>query len=76
MATEAPPLTLRVASWNVRFSSKQHATAQGSYLKGLDTDVVLLQDVNAAAATWLSEAAGLDWLDCSLAGSLRGVPPT
>jgi endonuclease/exonuclease/phosphatase family protein len=56
---------LRIVSWNVRFAGVRQAAAQASFLRSLDPDIVLLQEVNAASLTAYQVGSNLTWLTCS-----------
>lgn len=64
---------LRVVSWNVRFAGLRHAEAQAQFLRSLQPQIVLLQEVNAGSLAAYRDAAGLDWLTCSRAEPLGNI---
>lgn len=55
----------RVVSWNVAFSGRQRAAVQGSFLRSLRPDLVLLQELNPESSAVLEEKAALDWVKYS-----------
>lgn len=49
LAAAAPKVSLRVASWNLKYSAEAHSWRRSDFLKSLDWDIALLQEVSPKA---------------------------
>lgn len=49
LAAAAPRVSLRVANWNLRYSAETHSWRRSDFLKALDWDIALLQEVSPKA---------------------------
>src|SRR5260370_40682789 len=63
----------RVVSWNIAFSGPQRAALQGAFLRSLQPDLVIIQELNPGSLSVVSDTAGLDWFKYSLDRSFIGV---
>jgi len=53
---------VRVVSWNINFRGHKTAKRQGTLLRELAPDLMLLQEVNPGSSEVLCAAAGADWM--------------
>ncbi len=53
---------MRVVSWNIAFRGPEAAKRQGSLLRELAPDLMLLQELNPGSSAVLAKAAGADWM--------------
>jgi hypothetical protein len=53
---------VRVVSWNIAFRGPKAAKRQGSLLRELAPDLMLLQELNPGSSDVLADAAGADWM--------------
>jgi hypothetical protein len=53
---------VRVVSWNTAFRGPEAAKRQGSLLRQLAPDLMLLQELNPGSSAVLADAAGADWM--------------
>jgi hypothetical protein len=56
---------VRVVSWNLMFRETAGVRCQGELLRGLEPDLILLQEINLGSAEVLRQAVGADWLICA-----------
>jgi len=53
---------VRVVSWNIQFRRHKAAKRQGSLLRELAPDLMLLHELNPGSSAVLADAAGADWM--------------
>src|SRR5260370_23097433 len=63
----------RVVSWNIAFSGPPRAALQGAFLRSLQPDLVIIQELNPGSSSVVSDTAGLDWFKYSLDRSFIDV---
>ncbi len=65
----------RVVSWNIGFSGPRRAAIQGAFLRSLQPDLVLLQELNPDSSSVLHDNVGFEWLKHSTISSGLGLTP-